>query len=70
MNNQDFELLPLNEIEKWIPEMRRLKVSEVARGPNGFINAYRAGIHNSDHWKKKRNSFIYRTLPQYTKKPK
>lgn len=63
----NFPYLSLSEIEKYIPEMVKLKVSEKARSKSGFIEAYRQGKHKSDFWIKKRNSFIARTLPSYLK---
>jgi hypothetical protein len=62
--------MTLNEIAPHIPDMIRLRVSEVARSPRGFLTAYKqAGSYRklSDSWKKKRSAFIARTLPQYRK---
>jgi hypothetical protein len=66
-------MLSLKTIKKYEPEMKRLKVSEVARSPRGFIPAYKRAKGNpkklSENWKIKRNAFIARTLPQYKKNP-
>lgn len=65
--------LSLKTIKKYEPDMRRLKVSEVARSPRGFLTAYkRAGgvaENLSEAWKRKRNAFIARHLAQYKKNP-
>ena len=58
-------------IDRYLPEMRRLGVSKVARGPGGFIQAYRRyGARDLPlSWKRKRNAFIARHLAQYRKNP-
>jgi hypothetical protein len=62
------KFLPLNTIEKFIPEMKRRGVSEVARSPRGFLTAYRAVKGNrqrlGDDWIAKREAFIARHLVQ------
>lgn len=68
-----YRWLPLNEIKKYEPEMKRLGVSKVARSPRGFLTAYKrwrelkAGTR--DRWTAKRNGFIARHLAQYKKNP-
>ena len=66
-------MLSLKTIKKYEPEMRRLKVSEVARSRRGFTTAYKraGGDPNklSDSWKRKRLAFIARHGVQYHKKP-
>lgn len=65
-------MLSLKTISKYEPEMRRQKVSEVARSPRGFLTAYkRAGspAKLSDEWKRRRDAFIARHGAQYKKKP-
>jgi hypothetical protein len=65
-------MLSLKTIKKYEPDMKRLKVSEVARSPRGFLAAYKkAGSSDrlSPKWKQKREAFIARTLPQYKKNP-
>lgn len=50
-----------------VPLARELGVSEVARGPAGFVHAYtKAGGPDklSDAWKEKRENFIRRHLAQ------
>ncbi len=56
-------MLSVKTIQKYEPEMKRLKVSEVARSPRGFLTAYkRAGKSKnlSPKWKQKREAFIAR----------
>lgn len=64
--------LPLSAIEPWVPEMRRRGVSEVARGPTGFLTAYqRVGGDPSalpDYWARKREGFIARHMAQVKKR--
>lgn len=65
-------MLSLATIARYEPEMKRLGVSKVARGPAGFLTAYkRVGDESrlSDYWKKKRRSFIARHMAQYKKNP-
>lgn len=68
-----YKHLPLSEIAKYEPEMRRLKVSIVARSPRGFLTYYKkiGGVPAkvSEHWRAKRNGFIARHLAQYSKNP-
>jgi len=50
-------MLSLKTIKKYEPDMKRLKVSEVARSPRGFLTAYkRAGNPDklSKDWQTKR----------------
>ena len=64
--------MTLSEIKKYEPEMTRLKVSEVARSPRGFLTAYkRAGSTKnlSDSWIIQREAFIARHLAQYNENP-
>lgn len=65
-------MLSIKTIKKYEREMRRERVSEVARSPRGFLTAYkRAGSPNklSDEWKRKRENFIARHGVQYKKNP-
>jgi hypothetical protein len=68
---REYKYLPLKEIKKMEPEMRSLKVSEVARSPRGFLTQYKRVNGNSDKlsdkWKVKRNGFIKRHMAQYNK---
>lgn len=58
--------LPLHEIAKYEPEMKRLKVSEVARSARGFLSAYKKVGGNpgkmTESWKRKRQGFIRRFM--------
>jgi hypothetical protein len=68
----NYAWLPLHEILKYEPEMKRLKVSEVARSPRGFLTAYKrvsGALGMSWGWHKKRAAFIARHLVQYKKNP-
>lgn len=65
-------MLSIKTISKYEPEMRELKVSEVARSPRGFLTAYKkAGSAGklSPEWKRKREAFIARHGVQYRKNP-
>lgn len=65
-------MLSLKTIKKYEPEMKRLKVSEVARSKRGFLSAYKkAGSPEklSPKWKKTREAFIARHNAQYKKNP-
>lgn len=65
-------MLSLKTIKKHEPKMKRLKVSEVARSPRGFLTAYKkAGNEKklNDNWKRKREAFIARHNAQYKKNP-
>ena len=61
--------LPLSEIAKYEPEMRRLGVSKVARSRGGFLYYYKQARGNpdymSEYWKRKRAGFIARHLAQF-----
>ena len=65
--------MSLREVEKHVPEMRKLGVSKVARSPRGFVTAYRrAGGRPerlSEGWRKKREGFVSRHMAQYCKHP-
>ena len=65
----NYPWLPLHEIAKYEPEMKRLKVSEVARSPRGFLTMFKAvggkPSKVSEHWKQKRAGFIARFLPMW-----
>ena len=60
--------LPLATIERYLPLMERLCVSEVARSPRGFLTAYRKAKGDpkrlSPEWKNKREGFIARHMAQ------
>ena len=72
-NKRDYRFMPLSQIKQKEPDMKRLKVSEVARSPRGFLTAYKRAKGNpdelSDNWKNKRHGFIARTKVQFDKKP-
>ena len=65
-------MLSLKTISKYEPTMKKLKVSEVARSPRGFLTAYKKAGNSkrlSPKWKQKRNAFIARHNAQYRKHP-
>lgn len=65
MNINKYPAMSLEEVLKYEEDAEKLKVSEVARGPNGFLTAYKKAktFNNlSDFWKNKRNGFIARHL--------
>lgn len=64
--------MPLSAVLRYVPEMEKHGVSEVARSPRGFLSAYRAaGTANklSEEWKQTRINFIRRHLAQYNEHP-
>ena len=59
--------LPLSTIKRYESLANSRKVSEVARGPGGFLPAYkRAGSATAlpDDWRRKREAFIARHMAQ------
>lgn len=60
--------LSLSTINKYVPDMKRRGVSEVARSPRGFLTAYKkAGGQSSrltEQWRAKRDAFIARHMAQ------
>ncbi len=76
----DYKVMPLNEILKYEKEMKAEKVSEVARGPNGFLTNYKKyktynnfkdkQVPNGKiNWDDKRDAFIDRHIAQYRRNP-
>ena len=63
-----YKFLPLGKIDRYIPEMERRHVSEVARSKRGFLTAYQeAGGHSralSPEWIARRDGFIARHMAQ------
>ena len=68
-----YKYMSLSKIKEKEPEMRRLKVSQVARSPRGFLTQYKRAGGNpaklSDGWKNKRRGFIARHKAQYDVNP-
>jgi len=59
--------LPVSTIARYETLAKKRGVSEVARGPSGFLPMYkRAGsaAKVSDYWKRKREAFIARHMAQ------
>lgn len=65
---REYKYMPLSDIKKLEPDMRKLKVSEVARSPRGFLTAYKKAGGNPDNlseaWRNKRHGFIRRHKAQ------
>lgn len=65
-------MISLKTIKKYEPEMKRLKVSEVARSPRGYLTALKKAkkyTNLSDKWKQKQRGFVARHYTQYKKNP-
>jgi hypothetical protein len=63
-----YPVTPLKVIRQYEPEMKRLKVSEVARSPRGFLtNLKRNDGRITPEWEARRNGFISRHMAQYRK---
>ena len=66
-NDMSHRFLSLPTIASYESLARKRGVSEVARGPGGFLPAYkRAGsaVRLSDDWRRKREAFIARHMAQ------
>lgn len=65
-----YPLLTIQAIDKFMPLVRKYKVSERARSPNQFLSQYRRyGSRLPEYWSMKRNAFIARHLVQYKMNP-
>ena len=66
---REYRFLPLSVIRQYEPELKKHGVSALARGPGGFLSAYKRakGRQNrlSDSWHIKRHNFIKRHLAMY-----
>ncbi len=60
--------MPIAAIDRLRPEMVKRHVSEVARGPRGFLRQYRKAGGRfsklSPYWRRRRNNFVKRHLAQ------
>lgn len=76
----DYKVEPLNQILKEEDKMKELKVSEIARKPNGFLGQYKKNKTYNNFknnkvpngkidWGEKRNAFIDRHLESYRRNP-
>lgn len=67
-----YKYLSMRKIEKWIPLMEALGVSEVARSRRGFIAAYRRAGGRPERlpeaWRTKRDNFVKRHMAQVKKR--
>ena len=60
--------IPYSTIERYLPSIRRLNVSERARSQGQFLEQYkRYGTSLPQYWLNKREAFIARTLPEYNR---
>jgi hypothetical protein len=63
-----FKALPLPVVRKWLPLMEDRDVSVVARGPEGFVEAYEQARGTLSRlppwWRDKRRGFIARHMAQ------
>ena len=60
-------VMSLRDVLRWVDEAKAQGVSEVARGPSGFLTAFkRAGtwFSLSDYWKNRRDDFVSRHMAQ------
>lgn len=68
-----YSYLPPKTVSKFEPDMRRLRVSKVARSSRGFLTYYKRVGGNekevNDYWDRRRAGFIARHLVQYEKNP-
>jgi len=65
--------LSLDTVLRYVPQMKALGVSEVARSPRGFLTAYKAVggrlSRLSPDWRTKRDGLIARHMAQYRGNP-
>ena len=62
--------MPLKSVELYRAMAQKEKVSVIARGRGGFLEAYeKYGKDLPEVWMKKRHAFIARTLGAYRKNP-
>jgi hypothetical protein len=75
-----YRWLSLSRVLKYENEMIKEKVSEVARGKNGFLSQYKiyktadamrnAPVpYQNQYWEQKRNAYLARSIPQYLSNP-
>ena len=67
-----YKYLDLELVRAFVSAAQKLKVSEVARSPRGFLRAYRTADGNpqllSDKWDEKRAAFIKRSMAAVKKR--
>jgi hypothetical protein len=60
--------IPYSTIQRHLPLIRRLNVSEKARSHGQFLSQYKKhGTSLPQYWLEKREAFIARTLPEYNR---
>lgn len=65
-----YPFLSFAELERWLPMIRKYKVSLRARQPHQFLSVYsKHGSQLPIKWEQKRNNFISRHLVQYRHNP-
>ena len=73
----NYKLMPISEIQPFIPLMEKERVSTRARKPDGFLGFYLSGGDiqstpypgKSHSYLRERSLFIKRVLPAYVSKP-
>ena len=76
----EYKVVPLNSILKEEDEIKKQRVSEVARASGGFLSEYKKHKtfgnfkdnivpNGSEDWESKRRNFIKRHLAQYRQQP-
>lgn len=69
----NYRWMSLSAINRYVPEMQRLGVSEVARSQRGFLTQYKKAGGDwrrlSEYWQRRRMNFVKRHMAQYTPNP-
>lgn len=71
MNKPRYKYLSLKEVQKNVPEMKRLKVSTKARSRGQFLDQFTKADGDyrkmPEFWQRKRDGFVARHLAQFRK---
>lgn len=69
----NFKWMSLSSVLRYVPEMQRLGVSEVARSQRGFLTQYKKARGNwrnlTEYWQRRRMNFVKRHMAQYNPNP-
>lgn len=69
----NYPWMSLSSVLRYVPEMERYKVSEVARSQRGFLTQYKKARGNwrqlNEYWQRRRMNFVKRHLAQYNPNP-
>lgn len=69
----NYPWMSLSSVLRYVPEMQRLGVSEVARSQRGFLTQYKKAKGSwrnlSEYWQRRRMNFVKRHLAQYNPNP-